>query len=704
MAKKKGKKRPSLTKAEKQRRKAIREARRAGKQADPVRITSPETSPIAPQPSPSQHPWPKARSSNTPWPDYRFLNPYNFVRALPKPRIPKRDAQAALLGRCPPPPHDRYVGLTGRITCRLTTVTPLFISDSHDVRVTSFADENGKTREHHSYRFFRVGGKDAIPATSLRGMVRSVFAAVTNSCFGVFTPDERLDYRQVDVARQMLAAIVIRVPEHAEDRGEVALCEDARVPAYTDSPKIDTTAWECGDKGYTVVSKSGKTALKWVVKERFVYAADGSPVTEGWLKITGRTIPGKKHERLFYYPKGVEKAPKVSFDWQRMQDYNNILDEQITDKTRQFHTKFQHRKLNVGDLVYVRLSDDKQAVEDISLVKMPRLKFRKALEEMLPEHLHTCTGYDALCPACRTFGWVKGAHRRGSQIDERKERVAYAGRVRFSFGELVKDAGVYKDEMPLVILSTPKPTAALFYLLEGAPEKANGKPPEGDQDAAYVDGYKLRGRKFYRHHGKQLNRQEFERAGRKQDHQNRSVRGVRAPRNVFEFTIDFENLAAVELGALLWSLDLDGQGHHRLGYGKPLGFGSARIDIECVDLINWNHRVETAMLRKGWQTASVEERIAYRASYTDTVKRVYDRSLRQLPHWQELIALLDEPAALPVHYPRTGVNPDPAGKNFEWFEENTGRRQKDPDPHHALDLVLDDKKGLPLLRPQSKKR
>ena len=107
--------------------------------------------------------------------EYRFLNPYNFVRYMvghPKDHI---------LGKCPPPPHDRYVGVTGRITCKVEAITPLFISDSHAV------EENGG---HKTYRFFQYEGEPALPASSLRGMIRTVFEAVTNSCVAVFQKDE----------------------------------------------------------------------------------------------------------------------------------------------------------------------------------------------------------------------------------------------------------------------------------------------------------------------------------------------------------------------------------------------------------------------------------------------------------------------------------------------------------------------------------
>ncbi len=149
-------------------------------------------------------PWPAPRQPAELRDQYRYLNPYNFVRYLPEPDIVPDDPDAQLLGRCAPPPHDRYVGLTGRITCTLETVTPLFISDSHEVKEQPVT--NAPDKKHKSYRFFQYEGKDAIPATSLRGMVRSTFEAVTNSSFSVFDVERRLDFREVDVAQDMKAA------------------------------------------------------------------------------------------------------------------------------------------------------------------------------------------------------------------------------------------------------------------------------------------------------------------------------------------------------------------------------------------------------------------------------------------------------------------------------------------------------------------
>ena len=65
--------------------------------------------------------------------DYRFLNPYNFVRYLPEVEESSEFNNVRRLGRCQPPPHDRFTGLTGKMECEIETTTHLFISDSEFV-------------------------------------------------------------------------------------------------------------------------------------------------------------------------------------------------------------------------------------------------------------------------------------------------------------------------------------------------------------------------------------------------------------------------------------------------------------------------------------------------------------------------------------------------------------------------------------------
>ncbi len=59
----------------------------------------------------------------------------------------------------------------------------------------------------------------------------------------------------------------------------------------------------------------------------------------------------------------------------------------------------------------------------------------------------------------------------------------------------------------------------------------------------------------------------------------------------FTFRVQFENLAPLELGALLYAVELEDQMVHRLGYAKPLGFGSVKVTVETVEIVNWKKRI-----------------------------------------------------------------------------------------------------------------
>lgn len=143
--------------------------------------------------------------------EYRFLNPYNFVGFISRERPANH-----VLGSCPSPPHDRYWGLCGRIHCRVKAVTSLFVSDSH--AISGHSNGENKGGEHLSYRFFRYAGRPALPASSLRGMVRSVFEAITNSCLGVFQEDKYpLEYRPSRAPQKMTPARVLSITEQGAE-------------------------------------------------------------------------------------------------------------------------------------------------------------------------------------------------------------------------------------------------------------------------------------------------------------------------------------------------------------------------------------------------------------------------------------------------------------------------------------------------------
>jgi CRISPR-associated protein (TIGR03986 family) len=270
-----------------------------------------------------------------------------------------------------------------------------------------------------------------------------------------------------------------------------------------------------------------------------------------------------------------------------------------------------------------------------------------------------------------------------------QERAAYAGRIRLTHGRARHITGTF--DATLSILSSPKPTTTRFYL-----RPIDDRPRDGleDRQVDYSEdaGQRLRGRKVYRHQGDQLSKREYSSPGGRRTDQNRTVEGVVKPQSIFEFELEFENLAEIELGALLWSLEMEGW-NHRLGLAKPLGFGSVTIEVEGIEQFDPIQRYEE--FRSGWEPDRKEE---YIARFKAAMEERYGVEFGELDNIRDLNALLEASPDLPVHYPRSTEQPQPDGKNYEWF---MGNKRKDG-PKIALPLATEDTEGLPLIKKSGK--
>ncbi len=661
---------------------------------------------------------------------YHFLNPYNFVRPIYQDRPPNH-----VLGQCTPPPHDRYVGLTGRLTARVKAVTPLFVSDSHAiVRIAG-----GK--EHASYRFFEYEGQPALPASSLRGMVRSVFETVTNSCF-VMLDDKKLSKHASEDATKLVPARVEEVSGKLRLRllpGTNEVYADGlprNTPQYAawlhrywpmrpsgtlrNDPinertrlfkasrargtEVNLSGLDHGQACYALVEQrihAMPRIIFWDVlqvsedQHKLKKSNPQQKIVQGWLCLNNQNIEAKHSERFFFHasegpgkPIYAELPQKVIEDYEALiKDYQERhqrdvekrvkaeqpLDEPQSSKDAGF-SRFIYlkkaRNLKDGDLVYVKLTgtNSRWRAVYIAPVSVPRVGHDDPIGQLLPHYLHRCPDYKTLCPACRTFGWTYQPAP-GEKVDEDK-RVAYAGRVRLSHAAPV--AGTiqqFDKEISLAILGSPKPTKTQFYLLDN-----QGRPGAGvsyNQRQA-----QLRGRKFYRHHGHTPSRHaegyEYERATDAahpgKDDQNRTVRGVVKPGAEFEFSLDFENLAPLELGALLWSLEMEAGMQHRLGYAKPLGFGSVRVEVTGLEVINWAERLASLEPEAGWREV-LNKKPELVGNFKAEMQKLYGAPFAGLVGEMKAI-LTEHPDKLPVHYPRPETEPDPEGKNFKWFQEH----------------------------------
>lgn len=721
------------------------------------------------------NPMPMHNTENDTLSNYRFLNPYNFVRFLDEGNYEEKETK--LLGRCAPPPHDRGIGITGRITCNLENFTPLFISDA----------ENIMGDPHKTYQFFKVGDEHVLPATALRGMIRNAFEAVTNSCMQIFEkdakngkdfplekrpgrPPELIPGRVVEINEAGATLEILDCSNYIPDDIDISrrptITKCGLIQAYPE--RVLKSTYYSDPEPFNPSSPNNKlpediennervailVSLIPEVKghryqyfkiEKIVKSKNHNELIEsenekkvfGYLYRTGPNIENKHDERIFFrwdddqdhLIPSLQKIPKqhlISVDKEVIEEYNLRLDEywernkltitelgevpwSIDAKSLPHPSKFIKKgaKLNIGDLIYFT-SKNGSNVTLLRPVSMPRIPHKSTRQSLLPEYLVGCDYFNQesqlfsdlkLCPTCRIFGWV--AQESPPDDPEKIKPVAYRSRLKFSNGLLTGSPKIIDDQISLAILSSPKPTTTSFYLLDN-----NGNPSSQiDYDKAEAQ---LRGRKFYRHH-KELNPREYQRPPEKNNDQNRSVRDVLDIGNTFQFMIDFENLSPIELGALLWSLELkmkdDKQLFHRLGYGKPLGFGSVQINVKTVEILNPVERYKSLVNsgwhpvdRSIWKTKCVNE-------FISSMEKCYGEDFHNLKNIQDLQALLGEPALNNIHYPRPPntegeiTAPNPEGKQFEWFVglKKYNQRTENIDDQIILPLAVCDNNGFPLI-------
>jgi CRISPR-associated protein (TIGR03986 family) len=120
----------------------------------------------------------------------KYRNPYHFVPVKPGPRSTDLSVKDFGARKLDHRSHDRYVSGTysGRIICRLTTESPIFVGAHREEPMK----ERAATVEP-----FTLDGQPAIPASSLRGLISSLAEAASNSALRV------LEDRSYSFRRQM---------------------------------------------------------------------------------------------------------------------------------------------------------------------------------------------------------------------------------------------------------------------------------------------------------------------------------------------------------------------------------------------------------------------------------------------------------------------------------------------------------------------
>ncbi len=333
-------------------------------------------------------------------------------------------------------------------------------------------------------------------------------------------------------------------------------------------------------------------------------------------------------------------------------------------------------------------------------VDRQKVKYKKSPEELLHFSLKPAKCRNELSPADRLFGWVFQTRDQNQETDDENKK-GYKSRIRVVCENGARPSvveGFKNAPLPLTILGQPKPEQVRFYVAKDA----QGNPQDdgiSKSDAGYAEGKGLRGRKHYWHHkgyeaendleywDPSAKNREYRRTGDKTDSQNRSINGWIKPGTTFEVSLYVQNLQYAEVGALLWLLALPKDHYFRLGYGKPLGFGSVRMEIDDTRVKNGCIPLGSG---KDWKTyyaninaCSPAALDAHQHSvciqqFQDSMKNAYkEQNFKELSFIEGFRQVLKGPnGKYPIHYPRRYPKPDPGGKNYEWFMDNENGRKR----------------------------
>lgn len=436
------------------------------------------------------------------------VNPYNFVS----------------LGNGVERNAPAVGNISGVIHCSLTNATPIALPDMPLCK-TETVFNNGKKEEHKKAPFFKVDGKPVIAGSEIRGVIRSAYETLSNSCFSV-NNNNTLSARSADIR----------------------------------SPGL--LRYETGDKNWHLYKADAKR-LKYDGSDDFDETSDTFKRT--WLNKKyekGKPVSNKKIPVSYKFSTTFEEVMAEELDL-AVEDYNTVCDIYVKNDTKTFDPRIKDyiiKPKRDGKCypVYYKFVDEGKKYVWLSPAQISRSVFRKKVNDLLGSYRH-CTKPNEVCEACNLFG----------MIGEKCEPSAIASRLRFTDAVLCGNAKLaYKT---LKELASPHISSVEFY------STASDMKKMWNYDTR---GVSLNGRKYYFHHcgdcttaektGRNLTAELIEKGAK------------------FSFDIFFDSLTEKELSRLVWTLAIgenkpDGHQMHKLGHGKPLGLGSVKITVDSVE-------------------------------------------------------------------------------------------------------------------------
>lgn len=357
------------------------------------------------------------------------------------------------------------------------------------------------------------------------------------------------------------------------------------------------------------------------------------------------------------------------------------------------------RRLTTGllfkdDVVWVRVAGT--TIDAISDSQIWRSVGREKMASRVPRAALPCTdpGLDAsavpgagLCLSCEIFGSADEGGSDNRIRGGRSEQHSYAGHIRF--GTATSTTELRASEVDLAPLGSPHPGAGMFYLEDrplSADRPLNDLPGQWGSSPDSPTPRSMRGRKYYWHSdpdiqaaalAREWRRPALPRYQRRPDQrQAAETRYLLPAGSTFTQTLTVDGISATGLQTLVATLQLHrvldaaATYAHHLGGGKPLGLGTAIVEISSSEIQVLRDRYT------GGDAVTVED-LDLRAA-TQRLDKDAAAALRLVLNPQ---ALGDD--AVRVTYPTTegwqSYGQQRFDESFRYFTTNTGQRLKNGD-------------------------
>ncbi len=533
---------------------------------------------------------------------YNFVNPYNFIP------LGSGKAEQSRSG-------EEY---TGVIEYSVLTKTPLFIPNTSTDQ--AFPAENPEHKSYDFYSFEDLNGtngdrpcpRPVIPGSEMRGMIRSMYEIMTDSCMSALDDDVILSKRTAEVYK---AGLIQRTGSGEKVVYQLVEAEDCLWRTKGKNSTIDEENWD---------------AFKYYNRECYIQDAfpEGCRVSFDWIERMGETPNGRrfpikplacrvkrmdaksrvqiKGRTIGYVIKG-EKSPEQPPRNNRPSSQkhcchifrprtNQVIRKNLGQELELLDSILKMYKKNKADgnngyeeyeqeLRRFRAGEGEEffpvyySKDGNFLWLSPGSITREAYGNKLKDLVGTyrsCNQKENLCPACSLFGTLG-------------KKFAVSSRLRFADLECEEQETYQKYYEPVTTLyplSSPKLNNMEFYV----------KRPQGAVFWTY-DYYldaegrlhencpEINGRKFYWH---QMNMKLP--SGVEKTSQNMTVRPLKKG-VAFHGKLYFQRISEKELKQLIWLLNAgDGaelsqkQYGYRLGAAKPFGLGSIAVCVDTVKL------------------------------------------------------------------------------------------------------------------------